>query len=251
MPSLAEFQARAAAYLRAANDVASLFAPGAISVEDGLAIYRGNVLAAAANALRLTFPTVDRLVGETFFNQLCAKRVEVDPPQSGNLSDYCGQFPHFLRAVEHLHGLPYLVDVARFDLELERVANADRRQRSPRIALDANTVLVLEPSLACLRLDYPADEIRAAIERDEEALARIDMAKGARWRALWRGARGVELRPLSRNASLFLSAVLSRRGLENALEEAEALGAGGVARDIEHDIITSPFTRILTAEGSP
>jgi hypothetical protein len=204
-------------------------------------------VAAVTNALRLTFPTVDRLVGESFFQQLCAKRLALDPPQSGCLSDYGVKFPHFLQAAEHLHRLPYLADVARFDITLERVANADRRQRSPRVPLDGDTVLVLESTLQCIGFEYPADDIRTAIETDEDALSRIDMTRRTRWRALWRGARGVELRPLSTSSGAFLSAVLAERGLEYALEQAGLAGEDDVAGDIERDIMRAPFTRILAA----
>lgn len=247
MPSLAEYQTQLAAALRGADDARSLFRQGVFAIEDGLDIYRGNVAAAAANALRLTFPTVDRLVGEAYFNQLCAKRLQLDPPKSGSLADYCTQFPQFLQAVEHLHHLPYLADIARFDLALERTANADRRARSIRLALDEHTVLVLEPTLTCLTLHHPADEIRSAIEADEEALSRIDMSRRARRRAIWRGANGVELRPLSEGSGLFLSAILNGRGLDHALAKAAHAGGEAVALDIERDIMRAPFTRILAA----
>jgi len=247
VPSLAEYQTQLAGALRGADDARHLFRQGAFAIEDGLDIYRGNIAAAAANALRITFPTVDRLVGEAFFNQLCAKRLLLDPPKSGSLADYCTLFPQFLRAVEHLHNLPYLADTARFDLALERTANADRRARSIRLALDEHTMLVLEPTLACLTLHYPADEIRSAIEADEGALAQIDMSCQPRRRVLWRGANGVELRPLSEGAGLFLNAVLDGRGLDDALAEAAHAGGDAVALDIERDIMRAPFTRILAA----
>jgi hypothetical protein len=244
--SLAEFQAQMRACLHGGNGAEGLFAHGAVALDDGLDIYRGNILSAATNALRLTFPTVDRIVGEAFFSQLCAKRLALDPPQSANLADYCDHFPTFLHAVEHLHALPYLVDAARFDLELARVANADRHRRSARIALDAETVLVIDATLSTLCLDYPADEIREAIERDENALARIDMTRRTRWRAIWRSEYGVQLRPLSTAAGLFLRASLAERGLEAALDLAEASDAADVADEIERDIFRAPFTRILT-----
>ena len=247
MLSLAEYQTQLSAALRGGDDAHRLFRQGAFTIEDGLHIYRGNVATAAANALRLTFPAVNRLVGAAYFDQLCGKRLQLDPPKSGSLADYCVQFPQFLQAVEHLHHLPYLADTARFDLALERTANADRRARSIRIALDEHTVLVLEPTLACLTLHYPADEIRSAIETDEEALSRVDMSRRVRRRAIWRGANGVDLRQLSEGSGLFLSAILNGRGLDHALEEASHAAGDAVALDIEHDIMRAPFTRILAA----
>lgn len=248
MPSLAEYQAQFCKALRGADSASTLFKQGAFAIEDGLDIYRGNVAAAAANAWRLSFPTVERLVGAAYFDQLCAKRLQLDPPKSASLAEYCTQFPQFLQAVEHLHRLAYLAETARFDLALEHTANADRGARSFRLALDTQTVLVLEPTLECIFLHYPADEIRAAIETDVATLANIDMSRRARWRALWRGANGVKLRPLSEGSGLFLSAILNGRGLDHALAKAAHAGGDAVALDIEHDIMRAPFTRILAAK---
>lgn len=246
MRTLADYQAKMSAHLRDRADASALFNAGAFSVAEGLDVYRGNVTAAAANALRLTFPTVERLLGSAYFDHLCAQRLAIEAPQSACLAAYCQTFPDFVGSTQHLHRLPYLADIARFDLALERVANANRAARSPRVRLDPTTALIFSPTLECLALCYPADEIRAAIEADEEALTQLDMTHGWRWRALWRGEDGVQLRVLSPAAGRFLAAVLSRCDLEGAFEAAGADEVEGVAAAIEREIMLAPFTQILS-----
>lgn len=250
MPSLREFQTRMASQLLGATPDAGagLFTSALIGVEEGLAIYRANIEAAAANALRLTFPTVDRVVGQAYFNHLCALRVRLDPPRAACLSAYAEGFPRFLASAAQSHGLSYLADVAMFDLALVSVANAEAGP-GRRAQLGAAIWLELDPTLQVLRLDFPADEIRSAIDAGEAALAQIDMHPCVRWHALWRDEDGVRARRVSSASGHFLTAIMSGRDLSEALGQASAQSPEAAA-EIEQQIIRAPFARILT-EANP
>lgn len=251
MHSLREFQARMASHLLGSAPDAGdgLFAPGPIGAEEGLAIYRANIEAATANALRLTYPTVDCVVGKAYFNHLCTLRLRHDPPRSACLSAYAKGFPRFISESAPAHGLPYLADVASFDLALAGVANADVHGPSRRTQLDGRTSLELNATLQVLRLEFPADEIRSAIEADEAALAEIDMRPRARWLALWRSADGVRVRGISSASGEFLTAIMAGNDLAEALNQAWAQSPEAAA-DIDQQIIHAPFARILI-EASP
>src|SRR6202000_1958685 len=98
------------------------------------------------NALRLSCPTVDALVGEAFFDQAAQAFVQDHPPASAWLTGYGASFADFLDAYEPARDLPYLADVARFDFAIEPVggeaAGLDGR------SLDlGEAVLILDASL--------------------------------------------------------------------------------------------------------
>src|SRR5262245_50531815 len=75
---------------------------------EGLGVYRGNAETGAASALRATFPTVARLVGDAFFMRIARDYFRHDPPTSACLFGYGGAFPAFLRQHDRLAAFPYL-----------------------------------------------------------------------------------------------------------------------------------------------
>ncbi|MDB5458959.1 MAG: hypothetical protein JWO72_700, partial [Caulobacteraceae bacterium] len=88
---------------------------GPIAADEALGLHRNTVLCALTNALRLTFPTVDALVGEAFFDQAARSFIDQQPPAQAWLTGYGAAFPEFLDRYPLAAGLPYLADVARLD----------------------------------------------------------------------------------------------------------------------------------------
>lgn len=82
-------------------------------------VYRNNYLITLRNALRSTFPVIERLVGEEFFAALACAFAECHPPRSPIMARYGGALPGFLEQFAALADFPYLADVAR--LEYARV----------------------------------------------------------------------------------------------------------------------------------
>ena len=218
---------------------------------EGLGVYRGNAEAGAASALRATFPTVARLVGEAFFNGIARDYFRHDPPTGACLSGYGGGFPAFLRQHDRLAAFPYLEDAARFDAALDRIANAGARRDGRPLALDDAIQAVFDDSLEVFAADYAVDEIRNAIDSDEGALSSIDLTRSPRWRALWLGQDGVRLRPLSAAAAAFLAEALAGADLSSATAAAlERGGAADAAAAIETEILQAPFTRIVSLRAA-
>ena len=70
MPTLPETQLALSRAILSGNcsEATGLIAPGCITPEEALAIYRGTFIGAATKALRLTYPAVERLTGAEFFD---------------------------------------------------------------------------------------------------------------------------------------------------------------------------------------
>ncbi len=248
MPSLAEFQFTLAADLLDGGMRTARLLPGDPSmVKAALRVHRNTVLAGLAKALRLTYPTVAWLTGEDFFNQAAMAFASQFPPRAPCLSDYGDGFAEFLESYRPAGALPYLGDAARFDLVIERCANASAAAPGRTALLDAQTAIEFCGTLTTLAVDYPVDRLRDACDRgDMEALEPPDMTPWARNFAVWRGPGGVSIRPLQPSCASFLGALLRGESAEAALAAAllhadpgEALAA------IQAEIFAAPFAHIL------
>ena len=248
MLSLAEFQFTLAADLLDGGTRTAQLLPGdPAMVKEALRVHRNTVLAGLANALRLTYPTIAWLTGEDFFNQAAWEFAGKYPPRSANLSDYGSGFAEFLENHAPAACLPYLADVARFDLVIERCAHA--RAAGPLfLPLDRETAVEIDGSLITLTVEYPVDRLRDGFGgNDIDSLEHLDMTPRARRFAIWRGAAGASVRLLSAPAAMFLGAVLRGESADAALaaalleaEPEEALSA------IRNEIFAAPFLRILS-----
>ncbi len=108
---LTELQARfARALLERGED-----APHGLIRGNRFGVYRNNVFASLIAALRARYPTIERLVGEEFFQAAASLFIEAHPPSTPVLIEYGGGFPAFLESFEPARGVPYLADVARLE----------------------------------------------------------------------------------------------------------------------------------------
>ncbi len=250
MPPLAEVQrALARAVMTGTPDLAALPAfVGKVSPQAAFSVHRGTVLGGLTQALRLTYPTVETLVGAAFFDHAAVAFIEAEPPAMANLSAYGDGYPGFLRGFAPVAGLPYLPDVAALDLAIDRVQRDHRR--APRLLpIDAGVDLEIPADLRLLPSAYPADEVRAALDGgDSDSLARLDMTPARYWVAVWRAEAGARVRRLADPAGLFLSVLLSGSTCDAAFaaaaartEENDALAA------IKADVFAAPFATIIPA----
>src|SRR5208282_6843581 len=96
MPALLELQQMLRAQLLGdavlADDAAPANGPEALR----LAIYRNNCLSTLVNALRLSYPAVQRLVGAEFFEGGAREFIRREPPVGACLNDYGAGFAAFL-----------------------------------------------------------------------------------------------------------------------------------------------------------
>jgi len=232
MPALLELQrAFAASMVREEDDaVCDCVVDDRFAAAERLRIYRNTCRSTLIEALRMTYPAVERLVGRDFFDMAAARYAGTHPPQSGYLNEYGGEFADFLAAFEPAGELPYLADVARFEWALGVAANAPDAP-----VLDPLTVAAVDsqghaalrfephPSVSFLTLAYPADQIAdAVLAGDEAAMAQVDLSSGPVRLVVHRGPDGVEAERLERGAYEFVSRLCAGEALGRLLESAPA-----------------------------
>jgi hypothetical protein len=229
MPTLREYQhAIAAALVSGDTDSAAALIDDHRPPRDRLNVHRNTMLGALTNALVLTFPAVQVLVGTAFFSQTARVFIQAEPPRAPLLSSYGGFFSDFLANYEPVRDLPYLVDVARLEWAVEYAAQeVNDRQRPLDIDLDG-TRLALAPSLKLVEVHYPAELIwRAALNHDGEALGQIDMTPIDGLLAVWHDKAEVAVSSLSAVAGAFLKRLLVDDDVEAALNAAAVIEPDG------------------------
>ncbi len=130
MPSLADRQRQFAEALLdpAAPIPHGLGGPAGTAGCERFAVYRNNVAVGLIEALRSSFPVINRLVGDEFFGAMAKDHALRSPPDSPMLLAYGRAFPDFIAGFEPALALPYLADVARLEwhwLEAYHAAEAD------------------------------------------------------------------------------------------------------------------------------
>jgi hypothetical protein len=210
--------------------------PGAVALlanvlapAERLSIYRNTSRSTLTNALRLTYPAVQRLVGDDFFGAAADAFITNGPPHTAWLDVYGAGFPEFLRTFKPAAAVVYLADVARLEravgralhavdgepLALAQLASVAESDQS-RVCFEPHTAVSLVSS------DYPLDAIwRAVLARDDAALAAINLAAGAVWLLIERNASGVEVARLDEPRWRFAEALFAGRPLSIALEAAD------------------------------
>ncbi len=109
-------------------------------------VYRNNYRITLRNALRTTFPAIEKLVGGEYFSALAIEFAERHPPRSPIMAKYGEDFADFLAGFAPLGDYPYLADVAR--IEFARVHAYH--------AADANTFKLYDQVSIIDALDVPA-----------------------------------------------------------------------------------------------
>jgi hypothetical protein len=156
------------------------------------AVYRNNVVAGLASALRDRFPVVEKIVGEAFFGAMARVFVVERPPRMPLLAIYGDGFAAFIAGFEPARELPYLADVARLEAARTRAyhaADATPLDAGRFAALDAGLVggirVDLHPSAEIVRSPHPIVTIWA-MNSGQRALAPIED---------WRGEDAIVVRP--------------------------------------------------------
>ena len=248
LSSLAQLQTRMAQALwtDSADGFLAEIAPGAVVASAALGVHRNTIISGLTNALRLTYPTVDWLVGEDFFDQAALHFTRLYPPAGMQLSDYGREFPAFLDSYFPAADLAYLADVARFDLAVDQVAAWSVEASSVLVDLANGVGLKLDGSLRILRLSYPADRIRDARDQDDEALAALELTPGVYCYAFWRSAQGASVQSLPAGVAAFVQVVLAGGSAEAGLEALmQQSGAEGLEQ-LQSDLFFAPFARLQT-----
>jgi len=249
MPTLLELQNAVfrAVVSRDAAELETHIARSELAPADPIEVYRNNFFASLTNALRLSYPAVQRLVGEEFFDAVAEGFIEAQPPQSAYLNAYGEGFADYLAAFPAAASLAYLPDVARLEWTVNRALHApDARALEPADfaamagILPDQLVLVPHPSIGLLRFSQPIEEIwRAVLVQDDERLNAIDRAAGPEFVLVERSASGLEVSRLDEAEWRFTAALCTGEAFAAA---AEAVSELDVAQALARHFAAGRFT---------
>jgi hypothetical protein len=185
-------------------------------------VYRNNVVVGMIEALRATFPAVDRLVGAAFFGAAAKAYLDTEPPRSPLLFRYGGTFGDFLDAFPPAASVPYLGDVAR--LEWARLEAFHAEDRQP-VAIEVlatvpeaevgKVTFDLHPSLQLITSSWPVFSLWAA-STDQAEADDVDMDRAEQVLVI-RPALDVDTRLLPAGGLPFMSALRGGATLEQAV----------------------------------
>lgn len=168
MLALRDLQAAFAAHLKgeAWPRLAEVVVGDTIAAAARLRIHCHHVRRSLVGALAATFPTVQAIVGETFFGSMAERFVLRELPGQPVLAEYGSGFPAFVSDYGPAAMLPYLADMAKLDWALNLAFHAPlggRLSVSDLADLPAERLFDLKPALAIgstlLRSVYPIDRI--------------------------------------------------------------------------------------------
>lgn len=238
MPSLLELQRDLGRALREPGGAVPPWIAGDDAAER-LAIYRGTIDGTLVKALRLNFPTVQRLVGPEFFDGAASLFAQVHAATAADLNAYGIGFPNFLAGLPQCAGLAYLPDVARLDWAVARALHApDARPLAPE-ALAGWTeradglCFTAHPSVSLVRSAFPIHAIwHAVLARDDAQIASIDLSAGPVHLIVQRLDDDVEAVAIEASEWRFAEALLTGHRLGRLLELDEIDAAPCLARHL-------------------
>ncbi|MGH8569008.1 MAG: HvfC/BufC family peptide modification chaperone, partial [Gammaproteobacteria bacterium] len=174
-------------------------------------------------ALRASYPIIDRLVGERFFDHAAARYIRDYPPGSGNLHDFGGQFAELLAACPGASLLSYLADVARLEWACQEVYHAAEPARLKLAALAEvppdryhELRFQLNPAGRLLASDYPILRIWQVHQPEYQGETTVDLSLGGIQLLVIRRALEIEFEPLSQGEYALLKALREGRTLGDA-----------------------------------
>jgi len=137
------------------------FSPG-----ESVRIYSNNYYLSLTEALKITYPTLIKLVGDDFFKYLARKFIEQYPHDSGDLTMFGKELDKFITNSADCAKLPYLADVARLEWALEMSYHAldiKSQQLEPLYSLQEKDYgklkFTLSPGVYIIKSKYPIFDI--------------------------------------------------------------------------------------------
>ncbi len=198
----------------------------------GLQAYQANGHGLAERALAAVYPVQAALLGENSFSALARAYWHAQPPRRGDLSQWGGQLPGFLRASPQLLAEPYLGDVAELEWALHRCADAADLEPAPdTLALlvdhdPAGIELLLAPGSAVLTSAWPVVSIVTVHQQPEPDFASLGEKlhqHHAEQAVVWRAGYRPQLREGLAGEVPLLQALLRGESLAIAFEAAPDL----------------------------
>ena len=245
MPSLADLQ-QAMGQALLAREVAGRALPAEWFDGDasaGLKVHRNTIIGACCTALRLCYPTLERVLGAPLFEACAAEFARAHPPTAPALDEYGSGFGEFVVTRAAAADAALLRELAAYDWLFEQVAHAasdDFGSRTP-LQLAGGARLQLAGSLRLFETRYAIAQMRAGHACDTTPAE-------PRTLALWRRAEGVAVAALRAPAAAFVARLLHGASLAAALAAAGEGDAAATADIIAADVLQAGFVRITAGE---
>lgn len=155
---------------------------GEIALPERLKVYRNNIIVSLTEVMVATFPIIDKLVGRQFLELMARSFILESPPKQGCLNLYGEGFDQFIERFELAKSLPYLPDVARFEIALNAAyyAKDDEALDAEALAqIDRDTLpeIHLRPreSVNLVQSSFPLTAIQAFCSKENpEGQLRLD-----------------------------------------------------------------------------
>ena len=183
-------------------------------------VYRNNVAGSLTEALRASFPVVEKLLGAEYFTALAGVFLRAHPPTSRMMMLYGDEMPAFLAGFPPLARLPYLPDVAGLEQALREAYHAaDSAEAAPSLAISPERFLAarlqLAPAVRVVRSGFPIVSIWRA--NAENGPAPVMQAEDA---LVVRDGYDPTVHVMPQGGAAFVTALSARQTVEAALEAA-------------------------------
>lgn len=221
----------------------------AIAGEDAaqrLAVYRNTVSHGVCEALRLSYPATERLLGADFFDQSALAFARAAPPRSPVLARFGAGFADFLEGLPALADMPYLAWIARLDWTVDQAALASpgftksgldfATERGPARLRPASSLRLLRSPFSILAL------WQAIRDGADDRLDALDWRDGPQWLAIHRGGDGAQVMPLSPEMAALCASLANGEDLPPA--------PAGDPAALAAELLRAPFLRLdLSSPG--
>jgi hypothetical protein len=183
--------------------------PGSAAI-DCLGILQNTWAVVLTQALTVAFPAVRKLVGSQFFDRLARDFLNENAPSDAWLDLYGADLPVFISTYEPARSVPYLADVARLEVLVNRAIHAPRDPHLSVATLGESLEglgdirFVSHPSLGLLESHFAVDVIwRAVLNLDGQSFDDVDPEDVDAHLLVARNGGGVRVERLTQEAHLF------------------------------------------------
>lgn len=197
----------------------------------GIEIYRRNLLASAARALEISFPTILSLLGSDGMKALAANYLQENSLHGGDWGEWGSHLPEWILLQPELSDLPYLSDVAKLDW----ICHTVERSKDPSEDIDSISLLAaLDPDklylksttcFAVLSTDFPLLEIwKAHYSTEDEKPYWLNLANKplsnneSQYLLISRSHWRAHPKKIQHSQYLFIQALLQGEAIGSALE---------------------------------
>ena len=202
-----------------------------ISAQGLMSIYQNSAIANITNSLSLSYPVIEKLVGNDFFRVMCKQYIVNHWPTSGNMDDYGESFSLFLAKFEQAKHLTYLEDVAQLEwlFHQSSLANDSRHfdwTNLEKVTSSDTLTFLLSPSVSIMCSTMPVDKIwlMNQIKAPENIELSLD-GDSDTFIVLFRQGLKTEMMTVVASEFAFLQSIENGHDFEAVIESAQTVDA--------------------------